>query len=309
MNKLVTSKKKNLKIAAATGMAVFSLISVFVATYAWFTALPNVEGNGISIMVSQDKTGRLGYVEIHECLSTETIGGQKTYLFDENPYTTLTYNWADGTTSVTGNTGNFPLGDYSPLLSDHPLLMVFAMLYPYTSVAEGDMYIKGATDVSGFLGSTNDNGDPLYTLGDQTATVFRKRDTSSSTDYYALSSVVNFRCADFDQDGYDALFVETADSTEQNPKHTINIGTNSLDKPKSFVDLNGEHGKPQFTKKPTLYSSLGTGKTVQYIALVVNYDSDAISAIYTTYLGDTTLYGAEYGGTLHFTCDWSLEVY
>ncbi len=62
-----------------------------------------------------------------------------------------------------------------------------------------------------------------------------------------------------------------------------------------------------FVQEPTIYSATA-GKKVMYIATVVNYYPEAISIIYSAYLGNLRLENT-YGGTLHYACDWSLEVF
>ena len=50
----LTKNNKNIKLAAATGVTLFSLTTVFVATIAWFAMNKNTDGNGLNVSVSND---------------------------------------------------------------------------------------------------------------------------------------------------------------------------------------------------------------------------------------------------------------
>ena len=114
--------KKNLKIAGATSMALFSLVAVFTATIAWFVALQNVAANTMRLKVT-DERGRLNKIEIFELKEINKKNGQENYSFYDIPSATMTYNW--DSTSGTG-IDSFPMGDYNPLSTEHPLLLLSA---------------------------------------------------------------------------------------------------------------------------------------------------------------------------------------
>ena len=295
--------KKSLKIIGATSVALFSLVTVFTATIAWFTLNQNVKGSGMDITAS-DETGRLNKIEIYEYVETlnKDTANEK-YSFKNTPSATV-YG-GDGTEEE-----SFHMGDYTPLHTDHPMLILFTLRTDFVTNAVGDMYIKGLTSATGFLGMTDSNGLPHYNLGNTSPTLKRGTKTVTITDEevtkevdcYPLSSAVNFRCADFSSSEFGAI-VDSANGR-------INILNNPTDLPikESFVNFATSGAGITFKQNPTIYSSSGDGSSIQYVAMVVNYDGNAISAIYSTYLGNNILEN-QYGGHIYFTCDWSLEVF
>ena len=326
MIKTGKSRKKNLKIAAATGMTLFSLVAVFTATIAWFVQNHSISGTGMTIRATEE-TGRLNKIEIFEYI--ETV--QKP-VYDENGrivyvdgvmVTEPCYSFSDQPSgTIYGGSGTFDdyflMGDYNPLATEHPLLILFTLESGFSSIAEGDMYIKGETNASGFLGSLT-NGNPTYKLGDVTSsdpagTKTLKRGTktvtvdgaSKTVDCYPLSSAVNFRCTHYSDDDYDDLIGYSL-------ANRIDIPTASITLRESFVNFATSGEGITFTDNPTIFLSPGLDENneptpIQYVAMVVDYDPNAISAIYSTYLGNSTLEGT-YGGELYFTCDWIVEVF
>lgn len=303
MNKTGKFSKKSLKIAAATSGTVFSLVAVFVATFAWFVARRDNSATGMRIKASEE-TGRLNKIELFEVISVAPKDGHPNYSFNRTPSATMDYSWDE---DEDNSFSNFELGDYNPLSTEHPLLLVFSFNMEYISKTAGDVYIKGLSKVDDFLGET-ENGTPKYNLGTTSPTLRQgsktitlEDETTKVVDTYPLSSAVNFKCAHYSFDGYDALLENSADER-------IDINPNDLTLKECFVNFVPASSTITFKKKPTIYSSPGGDTPIYCIAMVVNYDSDAVSAIYSTYLGDSTLEG-DYGGELYFTCDWSLEVF
>lgn len=295
MNKLGTSKKKNLKIAAATSVGVFSLVSVFAASMAWFTmTFEGIGGNGFSVQVGK-LSGRLQYVEFHDYYKIDETGA-KLYKFDKDPFFTITYNWANGTATSSGSS-SFVMDNYSSLVQEHPLLVIFAFNTEYTSKVADDIYIRGVTRITDFLGKV-ENGSPKYPLGPGNSPAYIT--TKSGHDYYASSSIVNFRSKSLTTTEYNSLVAE------QNA--TIDIPDSSVSTYENFVKI--DKNNPEnvtFKQKPTIFSSV-VGEKVHYIATIVNYYPEAISMIYSTYLGNPILEN-NYHGDLYFACDWSLEVF
>lgn len=309
--------KKSMKIAGATSMTLFSLVAAFTAVIAWFVQNHSIDGTGMTIKVTAE-SGRLNKIEIFEYVET----------LDKYDATTEKYipNYSFKRTasgSIYGGDGVFDdcflLGDYNPLSTEHPVLILFTLEGGFVSVSENDMYIKGATTADGFLGATNNQGLPVYKLGsvtseDPTGTKTLKRGTKEvpvdpsnpdgakkTVDCYPLSSVINFKCAHYSSAAYTTLI---SNSTA----NRIDIPTESITLRQSFVNFASSGAGIEFKKEPLIYSSPGGNEPIQYVAMVVNYDGNAVSAIYSTYLGNSTLEDT-YGGSLYFTCDWVLEVF
>lgn len=298
----IKTSKKNLKIAGATSIALFSLVTVFTATIAWFSSNKRSETNGMAVKVNE-YTGRLNKIEIYEYVETINKGT------DDEPVNNFSFNSTPSAT-IFGGEGigdkTFTLPDYDPLDPDHPILILFTLHEDFLSKKPGDMYINGATGVDGFLGTIN-GGVPKYPLGPscpltlKTKTVDVDDDGDTETvECYPLSSAVNFKCAHYSSDSFDELL-------DNSTSNRIDIPTSSITLRESFVNFATSGEGITFKKTPTIYSAPGGNVDIQYVAMVVNYDPNAISAIYSTYLGDTTL-EINYGGRLFFTCDWALEV-
>ena len=295
MIKTRVTSKKTLRIAAATSVTIFSLVAVFAASMAWFTTSMNdISGKGFSIKVGQ-LSGRLEYVEFHDYDSIDTSAA-KLYKFEKDPFFTITYDWATGAATSSGSS-TFVMDNYSSLVQEHPLLVIFAFNTEYTSIVEDDIYIRGVTKITDFLGKV-ENGYPKYPLGPGNSPAYIS--TKNGHDYYASSSIVNFRSKSLTTEEYDALVAEG--------NTTIDIPDSSVSTYENFVKI--DKNNPEnvtFKQKPTIFSSV-PGEKVHYIATIVNYYPEAISMIYSTYLGDTILEDT-YQGDLYFACDWSLEVF
>ena len=293
---MAKKNKKNLKIIGATLVSLFSLVTVFSATIAWFALNKSISSDGMAIKVGK-QSGRLDHVEFHDIQKIDTETGSKIYQFKKDPFSTITYNWETGTGTASNN-NIFVMSNYSPLVQEHPLLVVFAFNMQYTSVEDGDIYINGVTNITDFLGKV-ENGAPKYPLGPDSGSPAYIR-TKNGHDYYASSSIINFRSKAFTTSEYNTL--------TSSEKTTIDIQDSSVKANENFVSINPNNPDDvSFNQKPTLYSSKA-GDKMQYIVTIVNYYPEAISIIYSTYLGNSYL-ETTYGGSLYFACDWSLEVF
>lgn len=304
--------KRTIKIAVATGAVIFSLTTVFTSTYAWFSLSKIVKASNMSTKV-RNVNGRLDSIDIYKFDKMTTKNNKNYYSFENEASAHLDYNWSGSGTGV----DLFELGDYSPLKPEHPLLLVFTLSDTFYSSREGDMFIKGETSVgsddrskingqatSGFLGDIDSNNKPLYNLNDVTPTLKNgsKRITVDQTEVtvglYPLSSVVNFKCASYTTAQFAAL--------EDTENAHIDIEENSVKLNQSFVNY-GVGSAINFIKAPTIFSSTGSG-SFDCVAMVINYDKDAITTIYSTYLGNSILEDT-YLGALCYYCDWCLEVF
>lgn len=308
-------QKRNFKVAAATGMTIFSLLTVFTSTIAWFSENLDVSATGMKIVADVD-SGRLNKIEIFTLKRIDETGEEKVYVFDDTARATLEYSW---TVHGSGTTA-FPMGDYDPLSPDHPILVLFTLHNEYVSTKEGDIYIHGSTDVGGFLGETVDHA-PKYNLTEDEPTLRNGTrdmdiDGIKHVGVFPLSSVVNFQCGNYSNDEYNGVLNEQGQvitpGVHDTTNKVINISTDKIELRESFVNFDKHSDKITFEPEPEIYESpapTSSGSTkIQYIAMVVNYDEDAISAIYSTYLGDDNL-ETTFGGALAFYCDWALEVF
>ncbi len=239
----VKKNKKNIKIIGATAMTLFSLVTAFTATIAWFAQNKNVSSSGMAVKIGR-LTGRLQYVEFHNYEDIipeqrdeeDKIVVHKLYKFKKQADATINYDYNSGSASISGNT--FIMDTYSPLIQEHPLLVVFAFDTEYTSENEGDIFVRGTTNIEDFLGTTKSDGTPYYPLvPNSTNKAFVKRELSSEgidgayldetdnkyyIDYYASSSVINFKSRSFTRNEYQSL---TSDSNS-----TIDISDGEIKK-------------------------------------------------------------------------------
>lgn len=118
--------KKNsnskLKIIAATSMSIFSLASVFVACFAWFTVARNVDTNGSGFEVTA-YDGLVKEITGHSLVSVSDDGTRK---YNETP--SITYSVDEKTGSITMTGDKESLGVYDSLQST----TVFSFLYVIT---------------------------------------------------------------------------------------------------------------------------------------------------------------------------------
>ena len=305
-----SGSKKTFKLVAATSMSLFSLLAVFSASIAWFSMNKDVRDNSLETNV-ESLTGRLTDIYFYPFSSGSSESG--TLYFDNQSFAHYEYNWK--TSSVSGDvTGvDWNLGTYSSLSPDHPLLVVFALDDEYST---GDVYIRASTPVNNFLGALKADKTPCYTLpqtelfnestNPDGILIERKNDH----DYYAFSSVCRFRYLEFDDDGYEAFSSGSSFSVSTSsllPRVPINENEEESEPSfYSFVDVSSTEAFT-FNKTPYLYQSK-VGTAVSYIAVVIDFNPEAIAFIYSTYLGNAYLEN-NYLGQFYFACDWGLEVF
>ena len=295
----IDRRRKNLiSIVALTSMTIFSLFAVFSGAFAWFTSVNSLSMSGDQFPVVVGN-GHLESVTFHRMVSKTrdaTTGNATSFTFDSNAVGTITYDWATDSASFVPTTEgdtSIALSDYEPLDKEHPLLLLFHLSEAYDTSYD-PITIQATAGATGYLGEKNADATPKYRLKDESV-VYK---TIGTTDYYWLSSVVQFYNCTFADDSISyQMAVDSAYAT-----------TNSLpllDNNSRFVSADNEHDTCSFDADDTLFSS--TTGTVKNIAIVIDYYPDAIEYIYSTYLGNTILEDT-YEGILHYWCDWTMEV-
>lgn len=287
-------------------MTLFSLLAVFAATMAWFAMNENVGGSGMNIQITR-MDGKLKYVYFHSFAGM--ADDDTSFTFNKTEFAKYEYDWENEQIDIITNPSaiSWNMGEYSPFDKNHPLLILFEFDKDYVSAAQGDSYIKGTTTVEDFLGKRESNGAPHYTLPQTTVNsesnpgslLMSKATNEDEFDYYALSSVVGFRHRTFSNSQYTTFLTGNAGDT-------LKFATNSFNKGQAFTTVDNATETYEYVQTPLVYKSDGVS-TVKYVALIVEYSSDAIGYIYSTYLGDSGL--NSYNSTLHFSCDWYFEVF
>ena len=275
-------------------MSIFSLASVFAATYAWFAMNTAVDATGMQI--STGIKGKFSKISYHQM----TTASADEYHFNKTPTAYMTFDWSTMTLSSPkdGNdqtiaSFDLVMGAYNPLDQVKPVLVLIELDKEYNTSLEGNVAVKGVTETTGFLGEKNANKQPEHTLGED---LILK--TSGGHDYYPLSSVVTFRNTSFSSSAYTTW--------NSNATYDITFTDTSPSSDRDFTVVDNLNDTSSFEQNITIYDS-GNSTTLKYIAIVVNYKPTAIEYIYSTYLGDPVL-GGTYEDTLYFTCDWIWEI-
>ena len=93
---------------------------------------------------------------------------------------------------------------------------------------------------------------------------------------------------------------------------TVGLGSpyysfTGLSSAESFVTLGvGQDGQEESSFDGLIDPVYQTVGDTKYIAVIIDYYSDAIEYIYSSFLGDPIL--ESYDSILHFICDWTMEV-
>ena len=317
------TNKNTLKIIAATSMAIFTLASVFTASFAWFLSnkIEQLDSDGDNFKVAV-ADGRLSKIYFHR-FNNRTLDGNghlASYSFEKNYCGSITYDWSSDTgTYVPVSQGDttIELGTYETFDPYHPLLLVFELSSEYT-LEENGFNIRANTTIDGFLGTRLNDNSPKYDLDSSSVYIDTKTETVDeqvvTTYYYALSSIADFYCIDHSTSEFNTL--KGGDFLTYNISNLESRDTvkekKELDDTKTYADLtftevDNDDETSSFNKTPLLYTS-EEDATVQYISIIIDYYPDAIEYIYSTYLGNSTLED-DYDGVLHFACDWKMEIY
>ena len=277
---------KKLKIAAATGVTLFSLVTVFVATIAWFAMNVDVtaKGQAINVKVLNQKFTKLS---LHKYLGTATVDDSEVYHFNQNESGHFTYNWLTGETTFTPADPNDPnassMDRFSLLNPRHPMLA----LIEFSSVLDTskDKVNVNVATTHDFLCDVDTNGDFVEPLDDENN---------------PLSSVVQFSANPFES------LTSNQGSYESVSSYFFSVPSKS--DYLHFADLNKDENTGAFTyngwSKSLTLADYSDGTSVKYIAIIIDYYDDAFEYIYNMYLGNEYLERE----TVTFNCDWKMEI-
>ena len=318
MKKFVPSNK--LKIIAATSVTIFSLLVLFIGTYAWFESSLRQKGQGDNFSVSSlDGNFKSVYFHKSSSVSIDNNTGKPTsFTFNPSYCGRIDYDWDTKTAQYNGDT-NISLDEYTPLDHDHPLLMVFEFHDTYNISFDGEICISATTETLGFLGERNANNNNAPVYGLTTTGVYQTKTVGDTTEYYyALSSVANFYCTDSsselynkDGEGENTTLITNTYSYSSLRNRDQSIAARQADPTAvvpdlSFTSINNSNETSTFNQHPTIYTSQ-SGSSVKYVCVILDYYSDAIEYIYSTFLGNDTL-EYTFHNELNFLCDWGMEI-
>ncbi len=289
---------KNLKIIAATSMTIFSLFVAFSGAFAWFVSARQLASGADTFEVS-DIAGRFNKITFHE-LDSKTVGNTyeaSTFKFNKTAVGTLTYDWSSRSFKEEGKV-SVTLDNYDYLDHEKPLMMLIELKDEYDATDPISIKLETESLTQTFMGARDASSNPVKAINDasliiDTGTITRDG-KSVDVNYYGLSNVTKFHTVEFSKDEYDDTF--NAGST---------YDFTGLNNQKSFVSIDNANETSSFSTD--VAPLIKTTDKVKYIAIVVDYYSDAVEYIYSTYLGDTTLEDT-YDSYLYFKCDWYMEV-
>ena len=170
---MTKKNRKNLKIAMATGMSLFSLLATFTAVFAWFSLNNSVSANGMTIKATNENLS-FSALTVHRCIkntSTSTV----LQFYEEEAYTY-------GATDNPANSLDLPY--YSDLLTTEPVLLLFA--FEHTTVNSITINAETAlTSMTTQITSSNHNSFPF------SSAVYFKTKAYTSSSFPFTNVVVN----------------------------------------------------------------------------------------------------------------------
>ena len=247
-------KRATKSIIVATAMGLFSLLSVFTATLAWFASNLSTPVSGMEVRVKMIDTG-FNTMTIHRCnlsASTSTV-----LQFYETPSFTISNTGAIETTA------GLDMDNYSDLNQTQPVLLLFTL---NEDTYEDDVVVS----------ATSENQNFVYQI------------TAQNISEFPFSSAVKFESASYSSNSF--------------PFNNVVIS--NLTTSTSFVTINNGSATYNYSIEPFH----GTRHTViKYVAIVLDYYSDAIQYIFSQNLGFETL-AEDNNNAIDFYCDWTLEI-
>ena len=302
------SGNKNLKIVAATMMAIFSLFTCFTGAFAWFTATR--QANNASDDFKVDRLSKLTKISYHQFTGSPSSSACS---FNKTPFAYMEYDSTTKQFSTPKNGSdeemasfNLEMAQYNPLEKNKPVLVLAEFDRDYNTASNSKVTVAARTDTADFMGVKDNNHQPKYVLGATAPTGLAK--VINDEDYYPLSSVVGFRSFALSSSEYTTWSGESA--------YNVTIA-NTMAPDHNFSDADTDADESSFEPRCTIYDSDNealntdgddeTYKTVKYVAIVVDYNDAAIEYIYSTYLGDDVMENT-YEYVLNFMCDWVWEI-
>ena len=275
MAKNVT-KKRNLKIIAATMMTIFSLFVTFTGTFAWFLAKRTAEvDNSPSFEVVRVETS-IQSICFYPYLGRTTADPEESnqyYGFSPNPSCTIGVN--NGEASITQGTASFTLGQYSTSDPHHPLLMIVEV---DGNNAVIELETTSSYITTGTLTQVNNN---LSSVIQTSYVTFPAMPTASNLDLYT-----------YDNEG-DISSTTTLTSC-------ISVAKDNLTGETTFARFDNKGDLSSFEQSIQIFNSTTVSGTYSHVGIVFDYCDTALQDIFSYFLGDPIL-----NEGVVFTCDWS----
>ena len=250
----MTIKKKNslLRIVAATSMTIFSLLALFVGTFAWFSLNSDTNVNGDGGMKVENHLKSFQKMEIFSGDYVSDNGNY--YRFEATADETITISY-DGSA-----VGSFVMAEYTAFNRHHPIMIVLTYDNAISSID-----VTATTTTSYFVGDVAHNGLSQF-VGETS-----KRPLSSFIHTYAFGYENNLP-APTNVSGTNYYYYEES--------VVEGCATNGG----SFVTLSGS----SFTYNTTCSFAHLSGVSYKKIVIILDYYQDAIEYIVSAYLKDLT---------------------
>ena len=275
------SSRNALKLVSATSMTIFSLLSVFTATAAWFDSQRNLSNgaNQMAVESFQDFSRLDIYLPVNNGIIA--AGGDVTYQFDSSAAASLTKEQLEsgmsGSVYLGGGDENDPFTTLDP---HHPMLLVIQYQTMLTSVVR----IKATTNERFICPVSGDDNQ-----------LISHEINGNETSPYPLSSVAHFSSKAYSS--YTAFQNDQISSW----KYSHDAVWGDTWQQSSFASV-GSGGTFEYNQEcQILYSLSGS---VQTVAIMIEYNTEIISAVSAYYLGERFISGQ----ILPFSCDWTMEI-
>ena len=255
-------------------MCIFTLASVFSATFAWFNLLVNTDANASNIPI------------LKQGMSLSALSIHKSDLSHSTTTNTLFQSVVSGGVSVdeegevTYIDQDVIVDDYSQLHRTQPLMFLFTL---NDGVIDSDVQIKATTETT----------SPIT-------------GQLSEVDGNPLSSIVQFRSCSFTASEFAAI---TETNTYEGETVTqYNIQSSALGAAARFVKMNESQTAwaedDNFDQEIVLYA--GSASTeIKYVVVIMDYYDHALDIISSLNMTNPIFTNENVIG---FTCDWIMEM-
>lgn len=269
-----------LKVLAATSVAIFSLLTVFTSTAAWFDSRRSLD-NGANQMEVQN-IYNFKELNIYAPLAVGgvTVGASDvTYAFNSTPVSTFTRTNQSSTEVPLGGADD----PYSTLDPYHPLLMVVE----YETAITSALYINAKTEEK-FICPADD--DLAHAISDA---------ITGTEGEYPLSSVIHFSSKCYPSE--EALLADQI--TSESWRYSRNTVQSGGWQQKSFASVTGGGG---FAYEQQIEVCRSLSRNTTFVAIMMEYDVEVVSAISAYYMGEEFISSSD--TSLPFFCDWTMEI-
>lgn len=277
-----------MKIISATGICIFTLAVTFTASIAWFNTISGYNKSTSDFRI-KDQNEILKSFKLYQVINPQDGLGNplpissdaSSYDFESIPEGSITYNYE--TKQTEGNV-SLNMGLYSLLDQEHPVLGIFEINEPFREVSSNAPINIKAIAGQEFVATMEDG-------------VFVNELSKERMDN-PLSSILKFE-----------VFPLNDLSSITNGDH-FTVSKSLLGERKSFVTFTDEtYTEATFNNEISLFKA-DVGTTVNYVAVVFNYYQEALSYIYSAYLGKEVIEGALDGGSsaISYSCDFQFKI-